>query len=66
MDSNVLEIFSVLLHYIACSSCNLGNIGQTRRQLKAKMDEYCYKVENEDWLSIDAVIIITLTLEKLM
>ena len=32
--------------FIRCS-CNLGYIGQTRRRLKARLDEHCHKVKNE-------------------
>ena len=36
------------IYFIPCSSCNLGYIGQTRRRLKARLDEHRRKVKNEE------------------
>ena len=36
------------IYFIPCFPCNLGYIGQTRRQLKARFDEHRLKVKNEE------------------
>ena len=36
------------IYFIPLSSCNLGYIGQTRRRLKARLDEHRRKVKNEE------------------